>query len=713
MAVLEHLEEERAYTRRAQELLLMYIEQSEKLAEKHSQAIREIIADAWENLRMRPTQLSPLELDQLSMEIDSFALRRSFLADAAGRYRRMLMNPFFARIDFVEEGQKSADRIVIGLYNLPDKNGDIVVHDWRAPICSLYYDSVPGPVSYVAPAGTISGEMTLKRQYKMENGVLTFYADTHLNIDDDMLLDILSRGTARHMRQIVASIQKEQNAAIRADADDVLCVVGGAGSGKTSVALHRAAYLMYRSRDSLTSSRIQIISPSSVFGEYISTVLPELGEENIRSRTMTEIVSDILQREIEEPIDRVKKLLAPEGAGRVKALEYKSGEKCLSDIEKYIESFSVFGPDFMSIWGDGRPFLRREELRKLYTNEFTFLTPAQRLENVRQAVENRVGQTERNLATRYEQELAGRYSGNRLKMVARMAAAQYMRPIKEQVKKALDITPESLLISALRFSPREYKDRIRENAASGLTWWEDGVCMAYLLVRLGFVKPDKGVYHLIIDEAQDYSPIALRLLKAYCPNAKITILGDPLQRTCPGMGECDPKKWGRYLGSEGARMMTLTHCYRSSMPIARLCNAILPNNKYLQPVGRDGELPEVAVISDDRIKDALARFRAAGFNSIAVITRTPGEAVALGKKLDNVYRLDGGDRDKLYETGDTVIGCFQAMKGMEFDAVIVAWGDCEVTDDERRRLYTSVSRALHAVSLFAPESVIKELGIIT
>ena len=224
-------QEEQAYTSKVQQLMLALIEQADDISGSHLESIREIISDAWEELRVRPTQLSVQDLEQLSVEVDRFAARREFTLGLAERYRRMLMNPFFARVDFAERGAEGREKIVIGLYSLEDEKGNLLVHDWRAPVCSLYYDSMPGEVSYDSPSGKIMGRMTLKRQYRMENGQLKYYVDTQLSIDDGMLLDLLSGATSRHMRQIVATIQAEQNAAIRYDDAPVVCVVGGAGSG--------------------------------------------------------------------------------------------------------------------------------------------------------------------------------------------------------------------------------------------------------------------------------------------------------------------------------------------------------------------------------------------------------------------------------------------------------------------------------------------------
>ncbi|MBR6891136.1 MAG: hypothetical protein IKN05_09115, partial [Clostridia bacterium] len=189
---LTELHGEQAYTARVQQLLLALIERAQVISVDHLQSIHAIVADAWEDLRVKPTALSEEDLEQLSAEVDRFVVRRQFADSMAERSRRMLMKPFFARVDFQEDGTAAAERIVIGLYSLKDEKGELLVHDWRAPVCSLYYDAMPGEAAYQSPSGEIRGRLTLKRQYRMEQGRLVYYVDTLLSIDDSMLLDILS-----------------------------------------------------------------------------------------------------------------------------------------------------------------------------------------------------------------------------------------------------------------------------------------------------------------------------------------------------------------------------------------------------------------------------------------------------------------------------------------------------------------------------------------
>ena len=705
------LQAERAYTARVQQLLLALIEQAQEISGSHAESIRMIIADAWDELRLRPTALSPEDMQQLSTEVDRYALRQQFAQDMAERSRRMLMNPFFARVDFVEQGADEVERIVIGLYSLPDEKGSLMVHDWRAPICSLYYDALPGDVSYRSPSGEISGRMTLKRQYRMEQGQLRYYVDTQLNIDDETLLDILSGAASPHMRQIVSTIQAEQNAAIRCDDAKVVSVVGSAGSGKTSVAMHRAAFLMYRRRDLLDASRIQILSPSTAFSEYISTVLPELGEENIRARTLHEMVEEILGKKVEHPVRQLNRLLTEDVELRTRSVAFKCTPEFMHLLRRYADSFATFGPDFGNVYLDGQLLLRRDELRKMYRQEFTLLTPAQRLTRMRATLDTRLASWEEKLYKQYEQSFSGKYSGRELTFVSKMAVSQRLQPVRAQLREMLELKGSALLKTVMKEAPKTLRDAYAENQQAGLTWWEDAVAEAYMMVRLGFVPQDKSVYHLLVDEAQDYSETALALLHAYLPNARVTLLGDPMQRTCPGMPACNPDNWGDCFGVEDAPVFRLTRCYRSSLPIARLCNALLPGGERLNPFGREGDAPVVAQYSEKLLRETLDQFRQAGRKSIAVITRTQAQADSLSAKLDNVYRLDGGDADLNYESTDNVVACYHLTKGLEFDAVIVVWPDCELTDGERRRLYTACSRARHSLALLGGGGLIRDLGI--
>ena len=724
MAQLDDLRAEQAYTARVQQQLLRSIDEAQALSAEHLRSIQAIAADAWEELRLKPTALSVEDMEQLAGEVDRFAARRDFANTTAERAQRMLLNPFFARVDFAEPGE-SAEKIVIGLYALRDDAGALLVHDWRAPVCSLYYDATPGPAAYESPSGVIAGELTLKRQYRMENGRLAYYVDTQLSIDDALLLDVLSGAASRRMRQIVSTIQAEQNAAIRAQGQRVVCVAGGAGSGKTSVAMHRAAYLMYRQRDVLDAKRILIISPSTAFSQYVSGVLPELGEENIPACTLHAVVEDILGRRVERPYAQLNALLGENGDGlRRRSAAWKGGAAFLSAMRRAADAFARLGPAFSDVVLDDQVLIPGDELRRMYRGELSLLTPAQKLMRMRATLDTRLAGMESRLFQQYAQSLSGRYGPGALRQACSVAVAQRLQPVRSQLRAMLDVTGADVMAQLMEAAPPELAEAYADNRAAEITWWEDAVAEAYFSVALGFAAPRKDILHLLVDEAQDHTDAALGMLAVCFPRAKVTILGDPRQRTTPGLPPCDPRAWGACFGAPDAPLYPLNRCYRSTRQIAALLSKILDGGEAppeaagaenapwreepIEPCGRDGAPPRVAAWSENALRDALAEYRAAGHRSIAVITRTQAQADRLSEALAGVYRLDGGEADDAYEAGDNVVACYHLTKGLEFDAVIVCWPKVTWSGDERRRLYTACSRALHALTVLGAEDLLGE-----
>ena len=705
----QEMRKERIALEQVKMRLIDTIDASRALSSQHEESLRRITADAWEDLRVRPTAISQMEMQQLATEYDRFTARKAFAEEEARRAEKMLPKPYFGRIDFQEDGASAPEQIRVGLYALSDENGGLMVYDWRAPVCGLYYDSLPGRAAYRCPDGAIEGELTLKRQYSIEKGELKYFVDTGESIDDTILMEMLSGAASTHMRQIVSTIQAEQNAAIRSEGARVVSVVGGAGSGKTSIAMHRAAYLMYRRGAALDASRIQILSPGTAFSEYVSTVLPELGEENIRARTLFEMVCQILGKRVESPVEQVDALLSAHGRLRVESVEWKTSAAFARELKRFADEFVRRGPAFGDVLLDGETFISADELKQMYAREPRVFTPAQKLEHMSAQLDTRMDSLGENMYRHYERAFEGTYRGRELKNACRMAVSQRLQPIRLRLRGLLNVSGEEMLASIYREAPKTLRDAFGENNQAGITWWEDAVAEAYLRVRLGFVKGDASVVHLLVDEAQDYSEAALMLLSAYLPNAAVTLLGDPMQRTTPGMPPCDPGAWGACFGEKDAPVYRLSRCYRSTLPISELCGRIL-NAGAMNAIGRPGEEPVVAQYSEKLLKETLNRYREKGYSSIAVITRTRAQADSLAEKLENVYRLDGDDQDLAYEPEDNIVASYHLTKGLEFDAVVVVWPECALTDGERRRLYTACSRALHEATLLADGGVIRQLN---
>jgi len=700
MSKAAELRLEREYLMRVQQILYNVISRSKSHAEFQAESVRMILEEAWSELRMRSTALSQYDINQLDAEIDRFLTRKSFSESNAQRYERMLLRPFFARIDFQEEGDAEPVKIVIGLYSLKDDAGQLLVHDWRAPVCSLYYGQTPGPVSYMSPSGEISGEMTLKRQYGMEQGRLKYYVDTAYNIDDGMLLDILSGATSRHMRQIVATIQTEQSAAIRHEGASIVSVVGGAGSGKTSVAMHRAAYLMYRQRDILTSESIAVMSPSASFGEYISNVLPELGEDNIKTITLHSTLSELIGIAVEPPADQNEALLDPKNAQRRAGVRIKSDAPFIALLDEYADRYFNRGPMFEDLIMRKHLLAGKRELERLYREQFKMLSPAQRLTRIQTMMDARLAEWEKSLLPQYKEQLGDSYRGKELNFISQMAVSQQLHPIRVQIKNMLSPHPLMVYADALKGFDRAQSKIAAENAQANLVYWEDAPGITYLLIKLGFIKPDLSIRHLIVDEAQDYTDVALKFMKLYFSRAHMTLLGDPHQRTLPGLNECEPERWGDSLNDQRSPVIKLSRAYRSTMEITEFCNELLAARDMPLSFGRHGEAPERVPYSLDALNARVSQWQGQGYGRIAIITRGRKDTERLHPSFSGAsVILDHSD--ELDFSKEITLSSYHFLKGLEFDAVAVVWPCVEApADDERRRMYTACSRALHRLCLF-------------
>ena len=283
---------------------------------------------------------------------------------------RLLPSPYFGRIDFQETGLNFREAVYIGVSSFIDEDGlDFLVYDWRTPIASMYYDHSPGPAFYVAPSGRITGKMELKRQYQIQDGQIRNMFDASITIGDELLQQVLGKGADSQMKSIVATIQKEQNAIIRDDNKRMLIVQGAAGSGKTSAALQRVAFLLYKKRDTLKADQVILFSPNPIFNSYVSTVLPELGEENMQQTTFQEYLEYGLgaSLRLEDPFDQIEyELIArptPGYEARLQGMKYKASEGFLNALNNYALWLGNKGMMFNSLWFRDRELITAEQIR--------------------------------------------------------------------------------------------------------------------------------------------------------------------------------------------------------------------------------------------------------------------------------------------------------------------------------------------------------------
>ncbi|MFC4599572.1 RNA polymerase recycling motor HelD [Cohnella hongkongensis] len=683
-------------------------------------------------------------------------------AEAVERLTKQFDSPYFARIDFAERGQET-EVIYIGRSSLIGEDGEtFYVYDWRAPVSSLFYDHEPGPAAYLVPDGEIEGEMKLKRQFVIRGGQMKHMFDTSETVGDEILQAVLSEGSDTAMKSIVATIQKEQNRIIRDERHKLLVVQGAAGSGKTSAALQRIAYLLYRFRDTLTPEQIILFSPNPVFKGYISRVLPDLGEANMRQMTFRELIEARLGRrfEVEDLFSQTEALAGidgtPEGEARERAVKYKGSEHFFVTVENYLKRLEGGGVQFRTLRFRDRTIASAEEIsERFYAVQASdgFATRAVTvkrwlLERLKQWVESQMNEAWlEEAAELVDQEdiqrayVDVRRSGGfhedvfddeeqmslRLK---RQVAEEAIAPIAKAVRSYRFIdavaTYRVLFESRPVFAscapdgrlPQGWdwmSLRIEETIGHKRIDHEDATPLMYVSEALeGFRRVEGDIQHVFVDEAQDYSPFQAAFLRRRFPRARMTVLGDFNQaiyvqsQDGGGFGG-----WTRLMAPEVSAVHRLTTSYRSTEPIVQFTKGILTpeDAANIAPFRRTGEAPRLIACSDirelgDRAAADIGELLAGGYGTIGVITKTAGEsadAVALLKELlaDDVplTLVTGGSAE--LPKGVSALPSYLA-KGIEFDAVLV-WDASSKRygkEKDRKLLYTVCTRALHVLHIY-------------
>ena len=613
-------------------------------------------------------EMDPSEMKSMMAESDLQVSIMQSKGNYLQRLFRVQNKPYFGMIKFKENNEE--EEIYIGITHVEDKL-NYYVHDWRSPICSMFYDYETGPASYKAPAGIIKGEITQKRQYIIENGELKNIFDNDLNISDSLLQEVLAEESTDKMKNIVNTIQEEQNKVIRNTDDKNLIVEGIAGSGKTSVALHRIAFLLYRIPN-LNSNNVVVFTPNKVFSEYISNVLPELGEENTYSMTFYDLLCQNINeyKNIESFTDFISRYYKNK-VNNYDLVKYKQSDEIIEDINDYIKDI-VDNISFTNkLEYDNFIEVEVEELNQMLTHKYDNFPLFERIKEISKRI------------------ASNNYNGS-IKN-----ASSIEKKLKENLNIKLDL--KKIYQDFYSSSYSKYKSIIDDK----YLYYEDACLFLYLKSLLVGFNTNHVIKEVVIDEAQDYNKLQYLIIKKTFKTANYTILGDTNQTINPYY-KYDSLEQLKYI-FDSSRYITLTKTYRSTDKIIDYTNKILGLN-HITAI-RNQKSSDIIFRNDVKKEDFIKDINnlKSTSKSIAIITKddTSAEKIYnLLKDNTNVFLIDGYSHIKR----DLVIVPSYIAKGLEFDSVII-YTDKESNYQEKDKYlyYVACTRAQHNLLIYKGE----------
>lgn len=596
------------------------------------------------------------------------------------RLKRMLDSPYFGRVDFTYEDEAVPETFYIGIGNFAESPGAIpLIYDWRAPIGGLFYDYDKGQASYTAPSGTINGEIESKRQYKIKNGRLIYMFESDTKIDDEILKAELGSNSDVQLKNIVRTIQREQNAVIRNTKDWILVIQGAAGSGKTSIALHRIAYLLYHDRENLKSSDILILSPNSVFSDYISHILPELGEENIREMSFDLFAYKELRciaGDCEDRCDYLERQIKFSDEKAKRRFKEKQSLSFIGQMEGFLARMEEELVKFRPVMFKGLK-KSEEEIIRLFYFKFQNAPLLKRMDVIKEY-----------FADEYE-TLFGRELSDE--------ESEYMQGMFDRMYETKDIYViyNRLLCScgyeSLPDAPLE-KRKIP---------YEDVYPLLYLKYRLYGHSPRKEIRHLVIDEMQDYSYLQYTILNQMF-SCRMTILGDRAQTLDDenqDVLDFLPKIFGKKL-----KKIIINKSYRNTLEIARFSAKLsgISGVSFLERHGKDVE--ERTFLKLDELLEAVSENISKKYETAAVLTMTEEAAYDIYRLLKERLKKQAlpvhyVDRNSTAFKSGLTVTTYYLAKGLEFDQVFAAFPRKDHSF-LRQALYISATRALHELYVY-------------
>ena len=613
------------------------------------------------------TEMDPNEMRSMMAESDLQVSIMQSKGNYLQRLFRIQNKPYFGSIRFKEEGSEEEDNIYIGITHVEDKL-DYYVHDWRSPICSMFYDYETGPASYKAPSGIIKGNIIKKRQYIIEDAELKHIFDNDLNISDSLLQEVLAEESSDKMKNIVNTIQEEQNKVIRNTEDKNLIVEGIAGSGKTSVALHRIAFLLYRIPN-LTSSNVVVFTPNKVFSEYISNVLPELGEDNTYDMTFYDLLCQNINeyKDIENFTDFISRYYKG-NVDNYDMVKYKQSDEIIKDIDSYINNLLSTIKFNNKLEYDNFIEIDTEELNNMLNYKYNRFPLFERIKEISKRI------------------ASNNYEGSTKN------ASSIEKKLKELLNIKLDL--KDIFNNFYQSKYSKYKDKVNDK----YLYYEDACIFLYIKSLLVGFNTNHVIKEIVIDEAQDYNKLQYLIIKKTFKTSNYTILGDTNQTINPYYKYDSLEELTSIF--ESSKYITLTKTYRSTGKIIDYTNKILGLN-------------HVTAIRNDKASDIIFRNNITkndfltDINNLKTISKSIAIITKNDKEAEKVYNMLKDDLDIMLIDGfghikrDLVVVPSYVAKGLEFDSVIIYTAeDNKYQEKDKYLFYVACTRAQHNLIIY-------------
>ena len=662
--------------------------------------------------------------------------------------------PYFARIDFHEDGVNENEKLYIGkMCLIRDEDMKPVIIDWRAPVASLYYEERLGPAHYACPKGIVNGELRLKRQFSIENGELKNLFDIDITTNDEFLQSYLGANADNRLKDIVSTIQAEQNRIIRSDMWTPLIVQGAAGSGKTTIALHRIAYLVYTHEKSFSPESFMIIAPNTLFLDYISEILPELGVDRVRQTTFEDFAMDLIGKRFKfrDPYEKLMLIASGNNKEKAEKLKAASSLKCsmrykalLDGFLDAVESSMLPKRDFTFYNETVMPY---EALQDLFLTEYRRLPVKNRLEELKKHMTYTASKRKSLIAARIEKDCMDEvlrlktFEEDTPERQSKIADQFNKRDFRQkaldrEAKKAINEYMEGILKKKTHEHYHDFILYLRDTAANDTEAYaaewsrevlkssrieaEDLAPLIYIKYRIHGIDEKIPVRHIVIDEAQDFSAFQIDVIRRIIKDSSFTILGD----LCQGIHSYRSlKSWEELIEGvfpdKRCEFLTLEQSYRTTIEIMDAANFIaksmnIPGVPLAKPVIRHGAKVKIVRHGNDdeeilSIRESIKAYAQKGMKLIAVIGKTSEECemlhYSLKKGIADISLITGAEGE--YGGGIMVVPA-HLSKGLEFDAVIIADASSDkyhMGDMDLKLLYVAMTRAMHILDIHYKDAV--------